>query len=246
MWSSAGPGRSRGASEASSVSASGLPPVAACSQSAVSAAIARPALAASSSRAAPAARPSSASSVEPGAVDRGVHARAHREDHDDRVGQQPPGGEQQGGGRRPVEPLGVVDDHDDGPLLGDRAEQTERGGADQVALRGRVVGEPERRAQRGGLRAREPVDGVEHGPQELVQPGPRELELGVDPPGAEHERAAGDRRRVLEQRRLADPGLAPEHQHAAGSPLPAREELFDPRPLCLASDEHACTRADQE
>ena len=184
--------------------------------------------------------------VEPRVVERGGHARAHRDDHDDRVGQQPPGGEQQRGGRRPVEPLGVVDEHDDGPLLGDRAEHAEGGRADQVPLRRRVVGEPERRAQRGGLRARQPLDRVQHRPQQLVQPGPRELELGVDPARAQHERAAGGRRRVLEQRRLADPGLAADHQHAAGSPAPAREELLDPRPLCLAPDEHPCTRADQE
>ena len=73
----------------------------------------------------------------------------------------------------------IVDEAQQRPRLGDVGQQGERGQADQEAV-GRGAGrEPERDPQRVALRRREPVEPIEQRHAELVQPGERQLHLGL-------------------------------------------------------------------
>ena len=238
MWSPTGPGRSRGASAASSTSASGLPPVASCSQPAVSPATGWAACASSSARAGSAASPVSSSSSRPARVDPRRLAGAHGEQHRDGVGEQPPRRERQRRGRRPVEPLDVVGEHEHRPLLGQRRQQAQRGGADQLRLRPRARHEPQRALERDPLRRRQPLALVEHRPQQLVQAAERDLDLRLHPAHPQHRGGPGARRGVLEQRGLADPRLAAQDQHPALAVTSTSHQPLDALALRVTAQEH--------
>ena len=62
---------------------------------------------------------------------------------DDPLGLEPPGREGEGVGRRLVQPLGVVDQADQRPLLGHLGEQAQRAHTDQEAVGALGGGEPE-------------------------------------------------------------------------------------------------------
>jgi hypothetical protein len=87
--------------------------------------------------------------------------RPGREHQCDRLGQQPPGheGERVRGGL--VEPLGVIDEADQGLLLGDVGQQAQDGQTDQEAVRRVAVLQAERGAQRVPLRAGQTVEAGE-------------------------------------------------------------------------------------
>ena len=66
--------------------------------------------------------------------------------------------------------------------------------------------EREGRADRRRLLLGQRVDSAEQGAQELVQRGERKVRLDLDADGPEDREAFSALGRVLEQRRLADPG----------------------------------------
>ena len=109
------------------------------------------------------------------------------------------------------------------PLLGGVGQQRQRPDADQEAVGLALVRQPERAAQRARLRLGEPVDPVLERPQQLVQ----RRRTGAQPrtrcrsPAARGSRSP--RRRVLEQRGLADARLAAQDQRTAG-PAASRVE----------------------
>src|SRR3954451_7835038 len=126
----------------------------------------------------------------------------------------------------------VVDDQRQWRLLREEREQTERRGAD-----GEALGPRRRRAERKGtgqrlrLSRRDPVEMPERGREQLREPGERNLGLGLDPARANHAHAVSLRRRVVEQRGLADPRLADEREHSAAAVARLREEAGEPPPF---------------
>ena len=176
--------------------------------------------------------------LEPDAVDRRRLARAHGQQHGDRVGEQPPRGERERRRRRPVEPLHVVGEDDDGALLRQRREQAERRRTDEVGLARGGRCEPERGLERRPLRSRQTAELAEHGAQQLVQPGEGDLDLRLDAAHAQHRGSARRRGRVLEQRRLADPGLAAQHEHPAHAGPGLCDEPLDALALGRAPQQH--------
>lgn len=148
------------------------------------------------------------------------------EDQRDPLGVQPAGREDQRLRRRPVQPLRVVDQAEQRLLLGQFGEQRQHRQSDEepVAAARRGVPHPERRPQRPGLRPRQAVDPVEHGPQQQVQPGVRQRALELDTgPAQDPQPGPGAGHHVVEQGRLADPGLPAQHEYTA-APVPGVPE----------------------
>ena len=170
---------------------------------------------------------------------RGERHRAVAGGEQDRhgVGLEPAGGEQEGVGRAPIEPLGVVD-HDQQRRLGAQlGEEAQRAGADQEPAGRRALGQAERRAQRRGLGAGQAVEAVEERVQQQVEGPEGQLGLRLDPDASQHPHPTRRPDGVVEQRRLPDPGVAPQHQRPA-APLPGRgEQAVDRRLLVLTSHE---------
>ena len=153
--------------------------------------------------------------VEPGQLV--VQAVADGEHHHDRFRLQPPGDEREDPRGHQVEPLGVVDHAQDRALGCRVGEQVQYGEADEEPTRGRTLLLTERDPQRLVLRRRKPVQPVEERAAELVEPRVGELHLGLDTDDACDDAAVDARRQCIEQRRLADAGLATEHQGPATS-----------------------------
>ena len=130
-------------------------------------------------------------------------ARADSEDDADRLRQQAARHERQRLRRGTIQPLRIIDQADQRAFLGHLGQQAQDGQADEKAI-GRVPGgQAERGAQRIALRTREPFEPIEHRRAQLMQPGERELHLGLDARSASHatpHRMLGD---VLQQRCLA-------------------------------------------
>ena len=102
-------------------------------------------------------------------------------------------------------------------------------------------GQAERAAQGPGLRRGEHVEPAEPGPQQQLQRGEGQG-FGAGPP--QHPQAC--RRRVVEQRGLADSRLAP-HDQGATAALPGRrQQLVDARRLGGPAVEHSPNVANQE
>ena len=168
-----------------------------------------------------------------------VVAVGARRDHDrHRVGEQAARREQDRAQRGLVQPLRVVDRDQHGTLLGERGEQGERRRADQEPLAADARGQPERRAQRRRLWLRQGVDPVERRAQQRVQARERDLRLGLDPARPQHEHPLRTLDGVLQQRRLAHPGPAGEHERLAGPQPRGGQELLDAGELRVSPDQH--------
>lgn len=150
-----------------------------------------------------------------------VAAVPYRQDQRHPLRLQAPRGEQQGVGRGAVQPLGVVDQAQQGSVAGELGQQGQGAETDQEAVgrgrRGRS--EPEGSPQGVRLRGREPVEVAEPGAQQQVERGEHQLGLALDahPAQRPHPLGGGRPRRVVEQRRLADSRRAAEHQDAASA-----------------------------
>ena len=152
-----------------------------------------------------------------------VVRRARGEDHGDRLGQQPAGRERQALHRGLVEPLRVIDQAGQRLVLRRGGQQAQHRQPDQETIRSLPLPHPERDRQRVALRPRQLVQPSEHRHAQLVQSGERELHLRLDAPGPDHAKAQRPASRIIQQRRLADPGLAAHDQHgAAASPRPVQ------------------------
>ncbi len=142
--------------------------------------------------------------------------------------------------RGPVEPLRVVDQADQRPLLGRLGEQAQHGQADQEAIgrrRRAAARTPSaaRRAAAPGSRSQP----VEHRRAQLVQPGERELHLRLARPRPARRGQPGARSAsVLQQRRLADARLAAQHQHRALARPGALQQPVEHVALAAAAAQH--------
>ena len=128
--------------------------------------------------------------------------------------------------------------HRSGPSSLRGSEEAQRRGADVEPARALCLGERQRAAQRIRLDRRQLRQPVEQGSQELVQARVRELRLGLDAERAHDLGIAGLRDGVLEQRALADPGVAADDERAAPAAPRLLEHPIDPSALALTADEH--------
>jgi len=158
--------------------------------------------------------------------------------HEHRVGEQPAAGERQRLGRRPIEQVGVVDEQPEGGVLAPPDQQAEHRGPDREPVRDRTGPQGERDTECLGLRRRQPVEVGRGGSEQLRQPAEGHVLLGLRAGRPQQPGPAGDRRRVFQQRRLADPGLAGEHEHAAAAEPGTRDDRVDGLPLGVPPDEH--------
>ena len=228
------PAASRAASAPSSSSASGLPPVARYRRSAVSRATPLASSSAASARSSPATRSvrRSAPSSSDGSPSRTASTSAIGSATSRRTAKQ------QRLGARAVEQVRVVDEQRERRLLGVGGEQAQRRGADREAVaRGRRA-ERERAPERGRLRPGDPVERAERRAQQLGEPRERDLGLRLDAARAQHAHPPGLPGRVLEQRGLADPGLADEREHAALAVPRLGQEPVERQPLLVAAEQH--------
>jgi hypothetical protein len=131
-------------------------------------------------------------------------------------------------GRGPVQPLGIIDQAQQRPLLGGVGEQAEHRQADQepVGLRPRT--HPERRPERVALRRRQPPEAAQHRPAQLMQAGKGKLHLRLDPGRPGDPKAPGALGRVTQQRCLSDSRFAAQDQHRALPGPRIREQPVQP------------------
>ncbi len=127
----------------------------------------------------------------PGCFDLASVALADREDDRDRVGFQATSGEEQRVARGGVEPLGVVDEHQQGRLLGGRRDQAEHGGADREAIAGSCGGKCQCATERGRLGFWDRRQDVEDRPRDQQQPREGQLCLGLDAARVQDRHVAG-------------------------------------------------------
>jgi len=158
--------------------------------------------------------------------------------HEHRVGEQPAAGERQRLRRRPVEQVGVVDEQPERAVLAPPDEQAEHRGADRQPVRDRAGAQCQRDAEGLGLRRRQPVQVGRGRPEQLGQPAERHVPLGLGAGRPQQPCTGRHRPGVRQQRRLADPGLAGEHEHPAVTEPGAGHEGVDGLPLGVPPDEH--------
>ncbi|GAA1225320.1 hypothetical protein GCM10009665_14600 [Kitasatospora nipponensis] len=177
-----------------------------------------------------------------GVEPRGDVAADRHEEFDSRAAGEPAADEPADVGAGVVQPLAVVDDEQQRPLLSRRAQQVEDDDA-EVHDRRRPAGRPtehgvERQAGGAGRPSVPELPAVrEQRVEELVQTGVGQPGLRLDPGGAYHQVAVPGRelRRQVEQGALADARLSPEHQ---GLSVGGPHERGQPRPLAVPTDHH--------
>ena len=158
-------------------------------------------------------------------------------DDRDPLREDPAGDETQDLSRSTIQPLGIVDDAENGSILRGVREQRQRRKADEEPVR-RGAGAPaEDHLQRVPLRERQPVDTIEHRAADLVEPAVGQLHLRLDADGRCDMPPGTAVRQVLEQRALANAGLAPENGHATLPGPGIGQQLVELLPLSLPADE---------
>ena len=171
-------------------------------------------------------------SLDPGRLEPG--SVTHRQQEHDALAAEPAASEQERLARRRVEPLGVVHDGEHGRLLGSRREQADRrrGGREPVARRRRSEGEGA--GQRRGLRLGDAVEEGQERPQQIGEPGERQLGLGLERPGTQNGEPGRRRGDLVEEGGLPDPGIAVDDQRRAHAATGTVQQPVDPRNLIRA------------
>ena len=201
--------------------------------------------ASSSAAAASRAEPFDAQDRQVGAVEQRRLVLAHGEQDGDRVGDQPPDGEQQRLGARAVEPVRVVDEHEQRSWLrrGSRA-----GSASLRRLRSGPARAPGRRASApasaaacgSGIRS----SATSAGRSSSSSPAKGTCASDSMPRARRTRHARRRLARVVEQRRLADARLADQREHAALAGAGVGQQPVERPALDLAPQQHVhdCTR----
>jgi len=118
---------------------------------------------------------------------------------------------------RAVEPVRVLDDEQQRPIVGDLRYEVQRGHRDPVVLRRDLLRQSERGVERVPLDRRELDCALAYGTQQLMQSGKGQMRLGLHAGRGEHGHAplASLSRGVRKQTRLPDSRLAAEHERLA-------------------------------
>ena len=148
-----------------------------------------------------------------------------RDDECDLLGQQASSHERKGARRGTIEPLRVVDDTEQWPLLGGLGQQTEDRQSDEEGARGRPGTQAEGHSERLALRIRQPLEELEARRAQLLKSGVHELHLALDADSVGDPKVLPRLDRVLQQRRLTDARVPVEEQHA---PMPAASVTEQP------------------
>jgi hypothetical protein len=98
---------------------------------------------------------------------------------------------------------------------------------------------PERDVQRVGLRLWQRADCVHHRSAELVKARVGEVDLTFDTDGANDLEPRGRGTELIEQRRLADSGLAVHHERGAPTTSHSPQQFLEPRKLMFSAHERA-------
>ena len=173
-----------------------------------------------------------------GAVEQRRLTLANGDEDRDGVGQQTAEREQQRLRTRPVEPVGVVDEHGHRSLLGVGREQAERGRADREPLLRGAAPESKRAFQRDRLRLRDPVEHDERRAEKLEQGCERNLCLGFDSARTQDPHSGGAFGGVIEQDGFADSRLADQRERRARPRTRRFERPLYPLALALTTDQH--------
>jgi hypothetical protein len=129
--------------------------------------------------------------------------------------------------------VGVVDQHRDRLLIGERGQQAQRRRPDREPVIRDAGLQRQRRGQRRSLRLGNLVQAAQRGPDQLEQRAERHLRLLLDAAGAQQPHPARLPGGVAEQRRLADPRFPREREQRAGARSRQGERLLDLPPLLL-------------
>ena len=130
----------------------------------------------------------------------------------------------------------VVDAADHGLGAARLGQQREGGQAHEESVGRRPGLAPERDAQGVALPRRDSLVAVEERQQREVHRRERQLRLGLDT-GQSHDPHTIRGGHVVEQRRLADAGLADEHERAAHAVARRRHECVERVPLGCAAEQ---------
>ena len=185
--------------------------------------------------------PGQAQTGHPRRVERRALALANRDQERDALTFDAPRAEHERLHRRAVEPVGVVDEHGQRLPLGGVREQGQRTRVGREAAvwgRGR---QSQRAGQRVALRRRQAIEALQEGLQHRPQAGKGQLRLGLDATRAEDHHPRRSSPGVVEERGLADAGLA-DHDERPAPALPGRVQVrIHVRELRLPAHKHPCS-----
>jgi hypothetical protein len=139
--------------------------------------------------------------------------------------------------RRPIEPLRVIDNTKERPLLGGLRQQAEDRQSDQERIGGRPGTASERDGKRLALRIREALGELQDRRAQLLQRRERELHLPLDPSGAGGPKLPPRLDRVLQQGGLADARLSVHHQDPAVPAAGGLQQPFEHLALTLPAEQ---------
>ena len=176
--------------------------------------VAHPGERAGRTRAAPARRDGPAARHEAPATRERVARLAGRENDRDPLGQQAAGDERERARRRAVEPLRVVDDAQERLLLDSLRQQAEDGQPDQERVRSRSGAEPEGYVERIALGIRQTLRWSRIG-EHSCWSAANGSSISPSTPTVRSDPKSAPPRPSIEQRGLADAGLAVHRQHPA-------------------------------
>ena len=163
-----------------------------------------------------------------------VNRRASREHQGDPLGEQSAGddGQRLRGGA--IKPVGVVDDAQHRADVRRAREQVENGEPDEQPVGRGADAQAERRTRGDALRFGQVDETVEHRPAQLMQSREWQLHLELDAGGLGDGETPGGVSEVLQQRGLADAGLAPQHEHSRLAAAHRVEEFVEGLALARA------------
>ncbi len=119
--------------------------------------------------------------------------------------------------------------------FGGRSDQAERRGRHQEPVRIGRRGQPERTLQRRRLERWQLAGEAENRPQEAEQPSKGQIGLGLHPRRLKYGHPGRRTQRKLEQRALANPRVAPQHERGAPGRDRASQQPLDRHALGLAT-----------
>jgi hypothetical protein len=160
------------------------------------------------------------------------------EHEDDRLRLEPPGDEREHVCRRLIKPLRVVDQAQKRLLVGSLGKKTQQSQPNKKAIGPGARAQAERCPERIALGSGQPLETTQQGRTQLVEAGERELHLRFHPDRASDATALGAVGRIVQQRRLSDPRLSAEHDHAALSGMHRLQQPLEGRTLRTTASQH--------
>jgi hypothetical protein len=160
-----------------------------------------------------------------------------REHDRDRLRLQATSDEGQRQRRRLIEPLSIVHDAEQRTVIAHLRHQAQNTQPGEEPIRGRAGASPEHDLECLTLRRRKPREPIEHRPAQLMQAGEGQLHIGLhtDRPRDGLLRCRIDQ--VFQQRRLPDPGVAPQDQRPTPAAADVREQAVQQAALVDAAQQ---------